>query len=316
MIVFNQFFLEGSKAQGKTSVSTADSASLKEIQQLNVETFDRLISIAESKGSARVIVGIRAEYVPEGKLSEDRMRAQRHSIKESQDDLLRRLEVFRIADIKQFEYIPYVAFAANAAALKRMRQDSLVFSIEEDKISDAGLAESTAMIGAPAAWANGYTGSQQTVAILDSGVDKFHGFLFGKVIDESCYSSNVPGTATSFCPGGATESTLPDSGLNCPAEISGCGHGTHLAGIAAGRGASFSGVAKDASIISIQIFSKFETAASCGSTPAPCARYYTADLLRGLERIRTLAGTIENIAAVNLSLQTGQQFVSNCDTSH
>ncbi|HEX8638940.1 MAG TPA: S8 family serine peptidase, partial [Pyrinomonadaceae bacterium] len=280
------------------------------------EKFNRLIALAEENGTARVIVGVHSAFVPEGRLVADKMQKQRSSIKQSQKELLRRLNYSGLRDVKEFEYIPYLAFETDAATLKRMRGESLVFSIEEDIIGAPGLAESTAMIGAPAAWASGYTGRQQTVAILDSGVDQFHGFLFGKVIAESCYSSNVPGTATSFCPGGATESTLPQSGLNCPAEINGCGHGTHLAGTAAGRGAAFSGVAKDAGIISIQIFSKFETAASCGGTPAPCARYYTSDLIRGLERIRTLADTMSNIAAVNLSLQTGQQYASNCDAAH
>jgi hypothetical protein len=37
-----------------------------------------------------------------------------------------------------------------------------------------------------------YTGSGWSVAILDTGVQKSHPALFGKVISEACYSSNVP----------------------------------------------------------------------------------------------------------------------------
>ena len=56
------------------------------------------------------------------------------------------------------------------------------------------------------------------------------------------------------CPGGMAESTALGSGMPCSAD--GCYHGTHVAGIAAGKGASFSGVARDASLISIQVFSQ------------------------------------------------------------
>jgi hypothetical protein len=46
------------------------------------------------------------------------------------------------------------------------------------------------------------------VAILDTGVQKSHPALLGKVISEACYSSNVPTQgASSLCPGGATSST-------------------------------------------------------------------------------------------------------------
>ena len=314
LIIFGQFFFEHSTAQQKTGESPANIPASIENQPTIAETFNRLISDAEKSGAARVIIGVRAEFTPEGRLGESKLQAQRLSIKQSQKELLRRLDSYAVRDIKQFEYIPYLALEANAAALKQMQNDSLVFSIEEDEIGEPALAQSVSQIGAPAAWASGYTGSGQTVAIIDSGVDKNHSFLSGKVIAESCYSSNVSGMTTSFCPGGATVSTAPDSGLHCPADIAGCAHGTHLAGTAAGRGSGFSGVAKDANIISIQIYSKFETSAACGAI-VPCARYFTSDLIRGLERVRTLAGTIDNIAAVDLSLQTGQKFTSNCDVS-
>ncbi|MEJ7861057.1 MAG: S8 family serine peptidase [Pyrinomonadaceae bacterium] len=320
LIIFGQSFFEGTKAQPKTTGLPSDSPAAVEKRQFAEKTFSRMISAAETNGAARVIVGVGGGFIPEGRLNKNNLQNQRISIKQSQNEFLSRLRFSRLTDVKQFEYIPYVAFEADAATLKELQNNPFVTSIEEDEIGEPGLAESVPQIGAPEAWQSGYTGSGQTIAILDSGVDKNHGFLAGKVIAESCYSSNVSGAASSFCPGGATESTAPDSGINCPAEISGCGHGTHLAGTAAGKGTDinrvpFSGVAKDANIISIQMYSKFETSASCGAT-VPCARYYTSDLIRALERVRTLADTINNIAAVNLSLQTGQKFTSNCDVAH
>lgn len=319
LIIFSKFTLEHSKAhfnaQQKAGDSAIDANLPIESRGFTDATFNHLIAAAETDGKARVIVGVGSGFVPEGRLFANKIANQRFAIKQSQNEFLHRFQSSGITDVKQFKYIPYLALEADATALKRMRNDPLITSVEEDKIGDPGLSESVSQVGAPPAWERGYTGNGQTIAIIDSGVDKNHSFLRGKVIAESCYSSNVPGAASSFCPGGATESTAPGSGLNCPAEIAGCAHGTHLAGTAAGKGNYFNGVAKDADIISIQMYSKFETSASCGAT-VPCARYYTSDLIRALERVRTLADTIKNIAAVNLSLQTGQQFTSNCDVAH
>jgi subtilisin family serine protease len=121
----------------------------------------------------------------------------------------------------------------------------------------------------------GYSGAGRTVAILDTGVDKTHPFLSGKVVSEACYSTNSA-TTTSLCPGGVSQSTAAGSGVNCPTSIGGCNHGTHVAGIAAGKGATFSGVAKDASIIAIKVFTQFNTVADCGGT-APCILAYSSD---------------------------------------
>ena len=42
--------------------------------------------------------------------------------------------------------------------------------------------------------------------------------------------------------------------MNCSTSISGCDHGTHVAGIVAGKGPDFNGVAKDANLIAMQVF--------------------------------------------------------------
>jgi subtilisin len=276
--------------------------------------FDDLIRSARQSGTAHVIVGLRAPFVPEGDLDSALQTRQRREIKEAQADLLARLPR-SVRNVKQFDYIPYMAMEVDEATLVAMRSDAGVTAIEEDVIGRPGLLESTPIVSAPTAWTAGYTGTGQTVAIVDSGVDKNHTFLAGRTISEACFSSNNA-SSTSVCPAGVTESTATDSGLHCSVTINGCAHGTHVAGIAAGRGAAFSGVARDANIIAIQIFSSFASPANCGSTPAPCALYWTSDLIKGLERVRTLRLTNPSIAAVNLSLQTGQQFISNCDGPH
>jgi subtilisin family serine protease len=76
------------------------------------------------------------------------------------------------------------------------------------------------------------------VAVLDTGVDKTHPFLSGKVVEEACYS------AGGNCPNGATSEVGSGAGVQCTYAAAACRHGTHVAGIAAGQGSSFSGVAR------------------------------------------------------------------------
>ena len=278
-------------------------------------TFNELEAKTKASGSVRVIVGLKLDFKTEGNLRPGDVSKQRLDIKAAQADFRGRYSEVPGSAVKLFDYIPFLATEIDSGTLRQMETDPGVVSIQEDIIGEAALTETIPMVGANTAWANGYTGAGQTVAIVDSGVDKNHSFLSPRVVSEACYSSTVAGTSISVCPGGVTESTAADSGLNCPVSIDGCAHGTNVAGIAAGSGVSFSGVAKGANIVAIQIFSQFTSSTTCQG-PTPCARYFTSDLIKGLERVRTLKTTIPSLQAVNLSLQTGQQFTSNCDVAH
>ena len=212
--------------------------------------------------------------------------------------------------MKKFPFIPYLALEVDTLGLRYLEESSEVSSIQEDLPVPPTLAESVPLIGAPAAWASGYSGSGQTVAILDTGVDKTHPFLSGKVVSEACYSTSNS-SSTSVCPGGVSQSTATGSGVNCSTTINGCEHGTHVAGIAAGKGTSSSGVAKDASIIAVQVFSRFDSETDCGIGQAPCVQSYTSDEILGLQRVQALSSSF-SIAAVNMSLGVGRYF-ANCD---
>jgi len=74
---------------------------------------------------------------------------------------------------------------------------------------------------------------------------------------------------------------------------------------------SFSGVAKGAQIMAVQVFSRFDNAADCGGS-APCVMAWTSDIIAGLERVYALRGA-RNFAAANLSLGGGV-FTASCDT--
>jgi subtilisin family serine protease len=298
-------FSPTSTAQTQEPTPVRDIASEVAVQNLTAKV--------QREGTVRVIVGLRGSFQPEGKLGSVEVAEQRADIVQKQNRLLGNLSTARTNQVKKFESIPFVALEVDAAALKTLVDSPDVATIEEDKALPPLLAESVPLVGAPSAWTSGFTGAGEAVAILDTGVDKTHPFLAGKVVSEACYSSTTS-SSTSVCPGGLTQSVVSGSGVNCDTTVSGCTHGTHVAGITAGRGASFSGVAKDANIIAIQVFSKFTSATDCGSGPAPCVLSYTSDQLLGLQRVQALSTTY-NIASINMSLGGGQ-YASSCDTSN
>ncbi len=91
------------------------------------------------------------------------------------------------------------------------------------------LDRSAPQIGAPEAWAAGYTGAGVTVAVLDTGIDTSHPDFTGRIVEARSFLD--------FSPEPADE----------------VGHGTHVASILAGSGAAsdgrFRGIAPDALLL-------------------------------------------------------------------
>lgn len=83
----------------------------------------------------------------------------------------------------------------------------------------------------------------------------------------------------------------------------------------AGKSASFSGVAKDANLIAMQVSSKLTNSQACGGS-APCTTIFTSDWIKGLERVLALKNSF-SIAAVNMSLG-GVRYYSQlaCDNAN
>jgi subtilisin family serine protease len=281
--------------------------------------FDRLRALARDGGTVRVIVGLRVSFTPEGALPEARLRAQRAGISRATMAVQRALSGTRHRVVHTYETVPYIALEVSAAALTRLEASGLAASLQQDTADPPSLAHSTGIVEAKEASGVARDGRGFVVAILDTGVDRNHPFLQRaaggrKVISEACFSGNAD------CPGGVTQSTAAGSGRPCTYAPDGCRHGTHVAGIAAGRGgagtgASFSGVAPGADILAIQVFSRFDGPAQCGSDPGdedPCTKSFTSDQIKGLERVFQLRNTLD-IAAANMSLGGGQE-TGTCDT--
>ena len=274
---------------------------------------------ARANGSVRLIVQLNTNYIPEGNIGDAAAIAnQRQSIGQAQQSLRNRMAGQNTRVLNDFKFIPFTLLEADANAVAALVADPNVISVQEDRLSDPLLSESIPLIGGSATGTFGTaarTGLGQTVAILDSGVMKTHTFLTGKVVSEACYSTtNAADSATAVCTPGSVDS---GSGVNCPTDISGCDHGTHVAGIVAGKGTTFNGVARDAKLIAVQVFTRFSGAAVCGSwpNPDPCIKSYTSDQIKGLERVYALRGNF-NIASVNMSLGGGSANNTNCDAAN
>lgn len=276
---------------------------------LQAEQNAKLLTAIHRTGSLRVIVGLDVPFQPEGSLPGLTAVQQQHTaIVQAQTSLLNRLSSYNLTLVHRFSYIPYIVVnVEDEPALQTLMADQEVSTIHEDTLLTLSLSESAPLIGAPTAWDYGYTGAGWSIAIIDSGVESSHPFLAGKVVEEACYSTasytGFPdGTFTTLCPNGRDEQT--GSGAGQPCSLSSCDHGTHVAGIAAGKSSNMSGIAKDATIIAIQVQTQLNDASLCrqlGYTSTPCSTILNSDIVRALERVYELR-TKHAIASVNLSL--------------
>ena len=228
-----------------------------------------------------------------------------------QSQVTTRLQGRRHSVLRQYQTMPLLALEVGPDALAELEAAFPVEAIFEDRLRVPKLAESVPLIEGDLAWGNGFDGTGTVVAVLDTGVLRTHPFLTNKVVSEACYSSNIAGQSKTVCPNGKTSQTGTNSAKPCT--LAECFHGTHVAGVVAGNGAgagvAFSGVAKGAKLIAIQVFSRITSAALCGGI-APCLGAWESDIIAGLERVYTLR-TSFNVVAANLSLG-GDAFTSPC----
>src|SRR5262245_54734640 len=167
------------------------------------QRFRKLSEKAQKKGTVSVIVKAPAAFRPEGQISSAaEVLAQRKVIEEAQGQMLSWLR-YVPSTLKRYKYIPYITACVDSPALKQIQASSEALDISEDKPMRLALAESLPRIGAPRAWAGGFKGSGKTIAVLDSGVDKNHPWLAGKIVSEACYSANNSAEQySSLCTGG------------------------------------------------------------------------------------------------------------------
>ncbi|MBM4439240.1 MAG: S8 family serine peptidase [Candidatus Rokubacteria bacterium] len=225
----------------------------------------------------RVIVKLYApETLPEGALTGDQLSVflQRLDIADLQRLALDSLAGTSHQVLWRYVTSPYMALEVSAPALRLLATSLLVEELVEDFELTPRLVQSGPIVQTPGLATLGATGEGQTIVIVDSGVDRAHPFFGGRVIQEWCTVSTAGG-----CPNGA-------SGAGAASPVS--AHGTHVAGIAAGAGSSFAGVAPAAALVAIKVFG-----------PGGTGRF--ADVKAALDRVLVLKDSL-TIAAVNMSL--------------
>ena len=248
--------------------------------------------------------------------------------------ILAELQGTEYEEVERFRYLPFIALRVSPGAFAVLEASPDVLEIEEDvpvklvepvegagggskagKAADGNeivrpmLDDSAALIGAKKAWNWGFTGTGWYVAILDTGIRRTHQFFSGKNIIEACRAKGSDGLGPAGdCPNGKASQNGRGTAVHYAKSYYGYDHGTHVAGIAAGNYGSLAGIAKDANIIAVKIFSKFNSG-DCGG--APCVMCWNSDTVAGMEYVYSLR-TSYNIAAVNLSLGGGA-YASACN---
>ena len=216
--------------------------------------------------------------------------------------------------VVKFKYTAAMALTATPDQFSRIMADPAFTGVYEDTLLFPSLADSVPLVGGPVAWESEGTGDGQVVAVLDTGVDSQHQFLKDKIVDEACFGTymNHPlMRVRPACPNGKKMLVGPETGKPCVG-ISSCSHGTHVAGIVAGKGRKFSGVAPEAKIIAVQVFSLMKSPFCVFRTlKLKCVLAFSSDTIRALEWVYEQR-RFYKIAAVNLSLGGGH-FEEPCD---
>jgi subtilisin family serine protease len=111
--------------------------------------------------------------------------------------------------------VPAVALSATSSQIEALSRQADVDRIWPDLRVHACLDMSVPLIGAPNAWREGYTGTGVRIAILDTGIDPEHPDFAGRIASTADFTGEGIADAS--------------------------GHGTHVAGIAAGDGRTSGG---------------------------------------------------------------------------
>jgi subtilisin family serine protease len=247
-------------------------------------------------------------------------RAQRLRVASTSTAITRLARFHGATVVRRFRLIPAVALEVTPSALRALRGSPAVASIAEDIPEPPLLDVSVPLVQGDQMVQGGWDGHGQIVAVLDTGAQVSHPMISGKTVDEACFAAgNNPPTSSGDCPNGTTSQSGAGAGAACTYATA-CGHGTHVAGIAVGRSVvapgprTISGVAPGASLVPVQVFSRF-TGGSCGSAPSPCPLSWTSDQIKGLEYVYNHQSYgASSVAAVNMSLGGGQ-FSSTCDAT-
>ena len=273
---------------------------------------DEVIETIQRDGSARVIVKLKPmrPLSDESSLSDVQVQRQRAEIGRLQRDATTRVTSPGSRVLRAFRSMPYIAMELDSVGLAELTsQGSPVERIDPDRTLKPLLVESTYQIEADVAHSAGMTGSGATIVVIDTGAEKSHPFLSGKVVHEACFATNDSGRKGA-CPNRQTTHVGNGAGEPCTFDSLSCHHGTHVSGIALGSNATMTGVAPGATLIPIQVFHQVGT---CSFLTA-CAEASESDVVAALEHVYEIRNQYP-IVAVNMSLGGGL-YSNACDADY
>jgi subtilisin family serine protease len=235
------------------------------------------------------------------------------------DDVLASVPEGTVSDVSAGP-APQVVATVDAEGLEALSQAPGVTRVVEDKVNRMAADTWPTTTGVSAAKTAGWDGTGRTVAVLDAGVQSNHPFLAGKVLAEGCFSTTTT-DIQSLCDNGVAQQIGTGAAAPCTG-ISGCDHGTHVAGLAVGgpvvSPAGLTGAAQGASLVAAKVFSKGTSSAVCDSAP-PCLLAFDSDIIAAMSWITSQRqGNVPGFTtldAVNLSLGGGL-YSSACDAEN
>ena len=241
---------------------------------------DRVAREVRDSGQSRVIVTLADDRLPQIKAFDLAQRLP--AIADLRARLLRAAPRFQVK--RTYATQPLLAGVVNAQSLKELESSPLVTSIYPDREMHASLTQSGPLIGAPAARNLSFNGHGMSIAIVDTGIDYKHPDFGGN--PNSTFPTGKVVGGYDFVNGDGNP--MDDAG-----------HGTHVAGIAAGTDAIYRGIAPAATLVAYKVID------STGGT-------FSSIVLQALDQA-LLDQTKYNIKVINLSLGDVTEWKSDAE---
>ena len=196
---------------------------------------DRVRDRVREEGEARVIAVMGDPALPQTWARDWRQRggAIRELARRVKSDAPR----FRVH--REFEIFPFLAGTVDRQGMEELAASPYVEAVYPDREHRAALSQSGPLVGQPYAEGTaGYDGTGIGIAIVDTGIDYNHPDLDGgKVVTGYNFLAGDP----YFPQYTSTSEYIDDEG-----------HGTYVAGIAAGAGATYRGIAPGANLLALK----------------------------------------------------------------
>ena len=236
----------------------------------------------------------------------------------------------------QFRLIPFAFINVGLEELEVLESSEVVTGLFKEQfytVSDStSLEQSAKSLGAAAPCNVNVSGKGTAVAILDSGFDRNHPLLKGRIVHEECYSDAPEWwqfgfgesgegpegrryvDVSSLCPSGEnSQRGHGASYVDYSEDVLGLGHGTHVAGIVAA-------MAPDADLLTFQVAKKLQLEEQFTRYEPDLGRNVetkfdvlisSSGYVKALERVLELKREF-NIVSVNLSLGDPGEFAGDC----